>query len=323
MRAAAARGGDGAWAHAERCDVEDECRMSVRVPRHAAARLASCLSKAGGRAREQSARARDERYAIRSCAVLQMLFRECFLCKVRVRFDARAKRARPITFAQANPRDAERLPAAAARRHGPCGWRTEWPRVGRWPRRQPLRARTLTSFEALSPARREPCRCAVVRGGERLHLRHVRSQRLLTTRPHSGSVVEPNNLRVELSSEEDGTGQAVFVPLPIDPARSEAPLQPDEQLLEIGWAPVAAVKQLLHASVALLPTASAAELVRELNCAAAAGSRWRLRLYARRAARAFAARAFAARAVAGRAVRRCMSSSSRRRLLVPGEAGMS
>ena len=51
MRAAAARGGDGAWAHAERCDVEDECRMSVRVPRHAAARLASCLSKAGGRAR--------------------------------------------------------------------------------------------------------------------------------------------------------------------------------------------------------------------------------------------------------------------------------
>ena len=126
-------------------------------------------------------------------------------------------------------------------------------------------------------------RGTVVRGGERLHLRHVRSQRLLTTRPHSGSVVEPNNLRVELSSEEDGTGQAVFVPLPIDPARSEAPLQPDEQLLEIGWAPVAAVKQLLHASVALLPTASAAEPVRELNCAAAAGSRWRLRLYARHA----------------------------------------
>ena len=45
MRAAAARGGDGAWAHAERCDVEDECRMSVRVPRHAEARLAPCLSK--------------------------------------------------------------------------------------------------------------------------------------------------------------------------------------------------------------------------------------------------------------------------------------
>ena len=126
-------------------------------------------------------------------------------------------------------------------------------------------------------------RDTVVRGGERLHLRHVRSQRLLTTRPHSGSVVEPNNLRVELGSEEDGTGQAVFVPLPIDPARSEAPLQPDEQLLEIGWAPVAAVKQLLHASVALLPTASAAEPVRELNCAVAAGSRWRLRLYARHA----------------------------------------
>ena len=125
-------------------------------------------------------------------------------------------------------------------------------------------------------------RGTVVRGGERLHLRHVRSQRLLTTRPHSGSVVEPNNLRVELSSEEDDTGQAVFVPLPIDPARSEAPLQPDEQLLELGWAPVGAVKQLLRASAALLPTASAAEPVRELNCAAA-GSRWRLRLYARHA----------------------------------------
>ena len=123
-------------------------------------------------------------------------------------------------------------------------------------------------------------RGAVVRGGEQLHLRHVRSQRLLTTRPHSGSVVEPNNLRVELSSEEDATGLAVFVPLPIDPERSEAPLQPDEQLLELGWAPVGAVKQLLRASAALLPTASAAEPVRELNCAAA-GSRWRLRLYAR------------------------------------------
>ena len=125
-------------------------------------------------------------------------------------------------------------------------------------------------------------RGTVVRGGERLHLRHVRSQRLLTTRPHSGSVVEPNNLRVELSSEEDDTGQAVFVPLPIYPARPEAPLQSDEQLLELGWAPVGAVEQLLHASAALMPTSSAAEPVRELNCAAA-GSRWRLRLYARHA----------------------------------------
>ena len=42
----------------------------------------------------------------------------------------------------------------------------------------------------------------VVRGGERLHLRHVRSQRLLSTRPHSSSATELNHLRVELSSEE-------------------------------------------------------------------------------------------------------------------------
>ena len=54
----------------------------------------------------------------------------------------------------------------------------------------------------------------------------------------SGGVVEPDPLRVVLATDAVvGDGRAVFVPLPVDATRSEAPLQPDEQEACSTWPP--------------------------------------------------------------------------------------
>ena len=102
--------------------------------------------------------------------------------------------------------------------------------------------------------------------------------------------------------------------LPVDATRSEAPLQPDEQVLELGWAPAGAVEQLLRASAAPLPSAAEATAARELNCGAS-GSRWRLRVYERHAPPGLEG-PVALRC--GQAVRVQMAESGA--LLVPGSA---